>query len=85
MVTIRCAITLAINKGWKLFQLDINNAFLYGELEEDVYMSLPQGYFTKNDNRVYKLSKSLYGLKQAPRKWNEKLVSFLSVSPNSNA
>lgn len=77
MVTIRIVIDLAVNKNWTLFQLDINNAFLYGNLDEDVYMTLPQGYFTKNDTRVCKLLKSLYGLKQAPRKWNERLCSSL--------
>lgn len=78
LVTVRCVISLAICNNWSLFQLDINNAFLYGEIEEDVYMSLPPGYFSKGDKRVCKLKKSLYGLKQAPRKWNEKLISFLS-------
>lgn len=77
-VTVRCLITLAINCSWNLYQLDINNAFLYGEIEEDVYMTLPQGYFSKNEKKVCKLRKSLYGLKQAPRKWNEKLISFLT-------
>ncbi|GJT07296.1 putative RNA-directed DNA polymerase [Tanacetum coccineum] len=67
----------AIHNSWPIYQLDINNAFFYGELEEDVYMTLPEGYFDKNDKRVCKLVKSLYGLKQAPRKWNEKLVSIL--------
>nr|GEX20323.1 ribonuclease H-like domain-containing protein [Tanacetum cinerariifolium] len=64
-------------ESWPIYQLDINNAFLYGDLVEDVYLSLPGGYFDKNDKRVCKLVKSLYGSKQAPRKWNEKLTSVL--------
>ncbi|GJY65189.1 putative RNA-directed DNA polymerase [Tanacetum coccineum] len=77
IVTIRCILTIAVNNKWPLFQLDINNAFLYGELEEDVYMSIPEGYSDQGDKRVCKLVKSLYGLKQAPSKWNEKLTSLL--------
>lgn len=77
LVTVRCVISIAINNGWVLPQLDINNAFLYGDLDKDVYMSLPLGFFNKGDNKVCKLIKSLYGLKQAPRKWNEKPTSFL--------
>ncbi|GKB02143.1 ribonuclease H-like domain-containing protein [Tanacetum coccineum] len=60
-----------------MFQLDINNAFLYGKLVKDVYMSIPEGYSDKDDKRVCKLVKSLYGLKQDPRKWIEKLTSVL--------
>ena len=70
IVTVRIVITLAVNKNWNLYQFDINNAFLYGNLEEDVYMTLPQGYHTEGDTRVCKLLRSLYGLKQSPRKWN---------------
>ena len=77
LVTVRCVITLATNMNWNLHQLDVNNAFLYGTIDEDVYMTLPPGYFSPNDTKVCKLVKSLYGLKQAPRKWNEKLTSFL--------
>ncbi|GJS81790.1 ribonuclease H-like domain-containing protein [Tanacetum coccineum] len=58
IVTFRCLINLAVQNSWPLFQLDINNAFLYGDLSETVYMSLHDGYFDKNDNR----SKSDYSL-----------------------
>ncbi|KAJ0900510.1 putative RNA-directed DNA polymerase [Helianthus annuus] len=78
LVTVRCIISIAVNNDWKLYQLDVNNAFLYGNLNEDVYMSLPDGYYSKDEKRVCKLKKSLYGLKQAPRMWNEKLVTVLT-------
>ncbi|GJW13239.1 ribonuclease H-like domain-containing protein [Tanacetum coccineum] len=77
IVIVRCLLTLDVHNSWPIYQLDINNAFLYGELEEDVYMTLLEGFFNKSNKRVCKLVKSLYGLKQAPRKWNEKLVSVL--------
>ncbi|KAK9069971.1 hypothetical protein SSX86_010369 [Deinandra increscens subsp. villosa] len=62
---------------WPLFQLDINNVFLYGNLNEDVYMALPQGYYSHNETKVCKLNRSLYGLKQAPRMWYENLIEVL--------
>nr|KAJ0191767.1 hypothetical protein LSAT_V11C800422600 [Lactuca sativa] len=77
IVTVRIVISLSVHNSWPLYQLDINNAFLYGDLTEDVYMSLPPGYYSNSDSRVCKLTKSLYGLKQAPRKWNEKLCASL--------
>ncbi|GJR64527.1 putative RNA-directed DNA polymerase [Tanacetum coccineum] len=78
MVTVRCLISLAVQNKWPLYQLDVNNVFLYGDLKEDVYMTIPQGFGnTGNKNLVCKLNKSLYGLKQASRKWNEKLVGIL--------
>nr|GEX32888.1 ribonuclease H-like domain-containing protein [Tanacetum cinerariifolium] len=67
--------------------LDVNNAFLYGELVEDVYMSQLERYFTLGDQRVCKLKKSLYGLKHAPRKWNKKLscvLCDLGISQSKN-
>ncbi|GJV31628.1 ribonuclease H-like domain-containing protein [Tanacetum coccineum] len=78
MSTVRCLIALSVTNNWPLFQLDVNNAFLYGDIDEDIYMTIPKGFANKdNNNKVCKLVKSLYGLKQAPRKWNEKLVTIL--------
>ncbi|KAJ0909110.1 putative RNA-directed DNA polymerase [Helianthus annuus] len=77
MVTIRTVVALAVFFNWSLYQLDVDNAFLHGTITEDVYMKLPQGYYSKNESKVCKLVKSLYGLKQAPRKWNERLTTVL--------
>ncbi|GKA21190.1 putative reverse transcriptase domain-containing protein [Tanacetum coccineum] len=91
MRTVRCVIALSITNNWPLFQLDVNNTFLYGNLDEDIYMTIPKGFSSKdNKNKVCKLVKSLYGLKQALRKWNEKLVTILKEndfiqSPNDHS
>ncbi|GJV81409.1 ribonuclease H-like domain-containing protein, partial [Tanacetum coccineum] len=77
MSIVRCMLNVAICNGWDLFQLDINNAFLYGDLSENVYMTLPPGFDT-DKSKVCKLNKSLYGLKQASRQWNTKLTQALT-------
>nr|GEZ02508.1 ribonuclease H-like domain-containing protein [Tanacetum cinerariifolium] len=52
IVTVRCILAHSVQNNWHVYQLDINNAFLYGGLVGDVYMSLPIGYFNKSDKRV---------------------------------
>ena len=67
VATIRIILTVALSFKWEIRQLDVHNAFLNDELEEQIYMSQPLGYFdTQFPNRVCRLKKALYGLKQAP-------------------
>ena len=76
--TIQVLLSLAGNLDWPLHQFDINNAFLNGELEEEVFMILPPGFCKEEEKtRVCKLKKSLYGLKQSPRAWFDRFAEVI--------
>ena len=77
ITTIRVVLALASIHCWPLQQLDVNNAFLHGDLSENVYMNVPPGVSTSRPNQCCKLLKSIYSLKQAIRQWYEKLSLFL--------
>jgi histone deacetylase 1/2 len=65
--TVQTVLSLAVTNKWTILQLDINNAFLNGFLDEEVYIIQPPGFEAADETLVCKLNKALYGLKQAPR------------------
>ncbi|KAG7536931.1 Reverse transcriptase RNA-dependent DNA polymerase [Arabidopsis suecica] len=76
--TVKVVLSLAVNLDWELWQMDVKNAFLQGELEEEVYMSPPPGLEDiVTPGKVLRLRKAIYGLKQSPRAWYHKLSSTL--------
>ena len=77
MTTVRTILSIAASQSWRLHQMDVKNAFLHGDLQEEIYMKLPSGMTTSSPHDVCKLRRSLYGLKQAPRAWFEKFRSTL--------
>jgi len=76
-VMVRLIISLAVQNKWKIHQMDVKSAFLNGDLEQEVYIELPQGHIVKvEENKVLRLKKALYGLKQAPRAWNTQINKY---------
>lgn len=93
MAIVRTLLAMAAIQCWYAMQMDVSNAFLHGDLFEDVYMKMPQGYTNlgsriqkcvsqptsgNSSTLVCKLKKSMYGLKHAPRNWFDKLSYTLS-------
>ncbi|KAK8935731.1 hypothetical protein KSP39_PZI012956 [Platanthera zijinensis] len=75
--TIRVLIFVDVHRQWPLFQLDIKNAFLNGDLQETVYMQQLPGFEVTGESQVCCLQKAMYGLKLSPRAWFEKFSKVL--------
>lgn len=73
--TIRTLFHVTLANDWQVNQLDVQNAFLHGNLDEEVYMFQPPGFVDQTKpNHVCKLKRAIYGLKQAPRAWNARYL-----------
>jgi len=70
--SLRIITAISVQRGYTIQQIDINSAYLNADLEEDIYMEIPEGHLNHGKG-FWKLKKALYGLKQAGKAWNEKL------------
>ena len=89
LTSVRSLLAVGAAKHWDMWKMDVKNAFLNGDLHEEVYLKPPPG-FSHSQNQVFKLNKALYGLKQAPRAWFEKFSKVVqqlgfSSSPYDHA
>ena len=83
--TVRVLLSVAVNLDWPLQQLDVKNAFLNGDLEEEVFMDPPPGFEDRFGTKVCRLKKALYGLKQSPRAWFDRFTKFVLKQGYSQA
>ncbi|GKA25923.1 putative ribonuclease H-like domain-containing protein, partial [Tanacetum coccineum] len=73
---IRIFLAYASYMGFTVYQMDVKSAFLYGQIEEEVYVCQPPGFEDPDHpDKVYKVVKALYGLHQAPRAWYDTLAT----------
>ncbi|CAI0444864.1 unnamed protein product, partial [Linum tenue] len=69
-VTVRTVFTIALSHSWPILQFDVNNAFLQGPLQKEVFMVQPPGFTSTHfPSHVCRLKQAIYGLRQAPRSW----------------
>ena len=77
MESIRVLLALVCHLKFKLYQMDVKTAFLYGFLKEDVYVAQPKGFIDLHfSDHVLYLKKALYSLKQALRAWYDRLIQY---------
>lgn len=77
--SVQIILAVAAHLNLQLLQMDVKTAFLYGELDEELFVEKPEGFVIPGKEKfVYKLNNSLYGLKQAPRMWNKKITSVFT-------
>lgn len=77
IVTVRSFLQVASSRDWEIHEMDVQNAFLHGDFDEEVYIKFPPGFRTSDTMQVYRRHKSLYGLCQASRCWFAKLSESL--------
>ncbi|GKE81143.1 putative ribonuclease H-like domain-containing protein [Tanacetum coccineum] len=77
---IRLFLAFASFMGFIVYQMDVKSVFLYGTIDEEVYVSQPPGFVDPDHpKKVYKVVKALYGLHQAPRAWDKKDIMLVQV------
>jgi hypothetical protein len=76
--TIRYLLSYATERNLPVIHMDVETAFLHGDIEEEVYLELPPNF--QESEKLVKLKKTIYGLKQSPREWNKKITRYLTKS-----
>ncbi|RVW17568.1 Retrovirus-related Pol polyprotein from transposon RE1 [Vitis vinifera] len=80
MNTVRILLSLVAHYNWQLLQYDVKNAFLHGDLDEEINMNIPPEFEGNIGNKVCKLKEALYGLKQSPRAWFGRFAKVMKES-----
>ena len=76
--TLRLLLSLAALHDWELEALDVKTSFLFGKLDEEIYMDQPKGFVIRGqEKKIYRLRKAIYSLKQAALQWNKQLHTIL--------